>query len=142
MNIISVLPHIQAALNLTAIGLMTMGYYYISQQKNKTAHLACMISALIISTLFFVIYLYYHSQVGNVQFAGKGLIRPIYFAILISHVLLATLVVPLILITFSFAIKERFATHRRFGRFSLPIWIYVSLSGVIVYLLAFHVYPS
>jgi len=141
MNIISVLPHIQAALNLTAISLMTIGYYYIRQQ-NQTAHRACMIAALVISTLFFIAYLYYHSQVGNVQFAGQGFIRPLYFSILISHVLLAVLVVPLILITLSFALKDKFVTHRRFGHFSLPVWLYVSVTGVIVYILAFHIYPS
>lgn len=99
-----------------------------------------MIVALIVSTLFLIAYLYYHSQVGNLKFAGQGLIRPIYFSILASHILLAALIVPLILVTVSYALKGNFAVHRRYARWTLPLWIYVSVTGVIVYLLAFHIY--
>ncbi len=141
MNIISVLPHVQAILNLTAMSLITVGYFYI-RRENKVAHQICMITALVVSVIFLVAYLYYHSQVGNVQFAGQGLIRPIYFSILISHILLAALVAPLILITITFVLGKKFALHRRLGRVLLPLWIYVSASGVVVYLLAFHVYPA
>jgi len=140
MNIIPILPHVQAALNITALCFMTLGYYYIHIKKNKAAHRACMIVALIVSTLFLIAYLYYHSQVGNLKFAGQGLIRPIYFSILASHVLLAALIVPLILVTLSYALKGNFAVHRRYARWTLPLWIYVSVTGVIVYLLAFHIY--
>lgn len=139
MNIISVLPHIQAILNLTAMSLITMGYYFI-RQPNKSAHQTSMILALVVSTIFLVAYLYYHSQVGNVQFAGQGLIRPIYFSILISHILLAALVAPLILVTITFVLRKKFDQHRRLGRVLLPLWLYVSASGVVVYILAFHVY--
>ncbi len=141
MNIIDFLPHAQAVLNITAVCLMTTGYYYIRQQ-NKAAHKACMLSALAVSTLFLMAYLYYHSQVGNVKFAGEGLIRPIYFSILASHILLAALIVPLILVTLAHALRGKFVKHRQIARWTLPIWIYVSLTGVIVYLFAFHIYPS
>jgi len=141
MNIISVLPHIQAILNLTAMSLIMLGYYQI-RQHNKFAHRTCMIAALFVSTTFLIAYLYYHSQVGNVQFAGQGLIRPIYFSILVSHILLAALVAPLVLTTVTFILKKKFSLHRRLGRVLLPLWVYVSISGVVVYLLAFHVYPS
>ena len=141
MTFIPILPHIQAILNLTAVCLMTIAYYHI-RQSNKAAHRAYMFAALITSTLFLVVYLVYHSAVGNVQFAGQGWIRLIYFSILASHVLLAVLIVPLILITLNYAIKEKFTTHRRFARWTLPLWLYVSITGVIVYVLAFHIYPS
>jgi uncharacterized membrane protein YozB (DUF420 family) len=141
MTFIPILPHIQAVLNLTAICLMTIAFYHIRQQ-NKTVHRAYMIAALSTSALFLVVYLIYHAAVGNVQFAGQGWIRPIYFSILASHVLLAILIVPLILITLTYAIKEKFTTHRRFAHWTLPLWLYVSITGVIVYVLAFHIYPS
>jgi len=140
MTIIDILPHIQATLNLTAVSLMMVGYYYIRKQ-NKAAHRACMIAALVVSTLFLVAYLYYHFEVGNVKFAGQGIIRPIYFSILASHILLAALIVPLILVTVSYAFREQFTKHRRIARWTLPLWIYVSITGIIVYLLAFHLYP-
>jgi putative membrane protein len=141
MDIIFVLPHIQALLNITAASLMTAAYYYI-RKGNRAAHKACMIAALGVSTLFLVAYLYYHSQVGNVQFAGIGWIRPVYFSILASHIVLAALIVPLVLITFTFAIKGQFARHKKLARWTLPLWLYVSVTGVVVYLFAFHFYPQ
>jgi uncharacterized membrane protein YozB (DUF420 family) len=140
MTIIEILPHLQATLNLTAVSLMTIGYYYIRKQ-NKAAHRACMIAALVVSTLFLVAYIYYHFHVGNVKFAGQGIIRPIYFSILASHILLAALIVPLILVTLRYAFGEKFIKHRRIARWTLPLWLYVSITGIIVYLLAFHFYP-
>ncbi|OQY49666.1 MAG: DUF420 domain-containing protein [Candidatus Parabeggiatoa sp. nov. 2] len=112
MTLIQILPDVQAALNLTAVCLMTAAYYYIRQQ-NQAAHRACMIAALVVSSLFLVAYLTYHFNVGNVKFAGQGLIRPIYFSILASHILLAALIVPLILVTLGYALKEKFAKHRK-----------------------------
>jgi uncharacterized membrane protein YozB (DUF420 family) len=140
MDIISILPHLQATLNLTAVGLMTTAYDSIRTQ-HKAAHMACMVAALVVSTLFLLAYLTYHLQVGNVKFAGEGLIRPIYFTILFSHVLLAALIVPLIVMTVSYAITGQFTKHRRLGRWTLPLWLYVSITGIIVYGLAFHLYP-
>ncbi len=134
------LPPVQASLNVTAATLMSVGFYFI-RHGNKSAHKLCMISALAISTLFFIFYLYYHSVVGNIPFAGQGMIRPIYFSVLITHVVLAAAIVPLVLITVSFVLRGKFHKHRRVARWTLPIWLYVSVTGVLIYLLAFHFYP-
>ncbi|MCK5877606.1 MAG: DUF420 domain-containing protein [Candidatus Marithrix sp.] len=136
---IQILPHILATLNITAICLITMSFYQI-KQKNKIAHRNLMLAALLISVIFMAIYLFYHSLVGNVKFAGQGIIRPIYFSILISHVLLAAFIIPLILATISFSLRKKFVTHKRIARWTLPIWLYVSVTGIIVYVFAFHIY--
>ncbi len=140
MDLIAVLPPIQASLNVTAATLMSVGFYFI-RRGNRSAHKVCMISALAVSTLFFIFYLYYHSQVGNIPFAGQGMIRPIYFSVLITHVLLAAAIVPLVITTVSFVLRGRFQKHRKVARWTLPIWLYVSVTGVLIYLLAFHIYP-
>lgn len=139
-NIVSILPHLQAALNLTTIGLITLAYYYIHIRHDKTMHLTCMIAALVVSAIFLLSYLTYHFQVGNIKFAGDGVIRPIYFSILLSHVLLATVIIPLIVMTVRHAILGNFVKHRQLGRWTLPLWLYVSVTGIMVYLLAFHIY--
>ncbi len=139
MDIIPLLPPLQAALNLVAASFAMTAYYHI-RQKNRAAHRACMIAALVVSGFFLISYLYYHANVGNIPFAGEGLIRPIYFSILFSHVLLAALIVPLIVMTVTFALKGKFDRHRRIARWALPLWIYVSLTGVLIYVLAFHIY--
>ena len=100
-----------------------------------------MISALAVSTMFFILYLYYHSVVGNIPFAGQGMIRPIYFSILITHVILAAAIVPLVITTVRFAIMDKFEKHHKVARWTLPIWLYVSVTGVLIYILAFHIYP-
>ncbi|MBE9562932.1 MAG: DUF420 domain-containing protein [Proteobacteria bacterium] len=137
---IQILPHVLAILNITAICLITISFYQIKQQ-NRIAHRNLMLMAVLISIIFMAIYLFYHSLVGNVKFAGQGIIRPIYFSILISHVLLAAFIIPLILTTISFSLRKKFNTHKRIARWTLPIWIYVSVTGIIVYVLAFHIYP-
>lgn len=137
---IQVLPHILATLNITAICLITISFYQIRQQ-NKIAHRNFMLAALLVSIIFMAIYLFYHSLVGNAKFAGEGIIRPIYFSILISHVLLAAFIIPLILITINFSLRGKLDSHRRIVRWTLPIWLYVSITGIIVYVLAFHIYP-
>ncbi|MDM8567980.1 DUF420 domain-containing protein [Thiotrichales bacterium HSG1] len=136
-----VLPHILAVLNITAICLITISFYQIKQQ-NKIAHKNLMLMALLVSIIFMAIYLFYHSLVGNVKFTGQGIVRPIYFSILISHVILAGLIIPMILVTISFSIRKKFARHKRIAHWALPIWLYVSVTGVIVYVLAFHIYPT
>jgi uncharacterized membrane protein YozB (DUF420 family) len=100
-----------------------------------------MAAALVISSLFMVSYLTYHAHVGYMPFAGQGIIRPFYFTLLASHVILAAVIVPLVLTTVYFAIKGDFNRHPRFARWTLPLWLYVSVSGVMIYLLGFHVYP-
>ena len=102
---------------------------------------ALMIAALFVSSLFLVFYLYYHYQVGNIPFAGQGMIRPVFFSLLASHVILAALMVPMILATVIRALRGRFDDHRRIARWTLPVWIYVSVTGVLIYLLAFQIYP-
>jgi uncharacterized membrane protein YozB (DUF420 family) len=141
MSIIPYLPHLQAGLNLITISLIGMAYYQIRQQ-NRSAHRKLMITALSVSLLFMISYLTYHGAVGNVKFAGEGFIRPIYFSILISHVVLAAAIVPLVLITLTLALKGNFTAHRKVARWTFPLWIYVSISGIVVYLFAFHLYPS
>ena len=100
-----------------------------------------MTAALSVSALFLVFYLYYHYQVGNIPFAGQGAIRPVYFSILASHVILAAVMVPMILATVTFALQGQFDKHRRIARWTLPVWIYVSVTGVLIYMLAFQIYP-
>lgn len=140
MDLIEILPPVQASLNITAAFLMSVGYFFI-RRGNRSAHKICMISALVVSTLFFIFYLYYHSVVGNIPFAGQGVVRPIYFSVLITHVILAAAIVPLVLVTVSFVLMGKFQQHRRVARWTLPVWLYVSVTGVLIYLLAFHIYP-
>ena len=99
-----------------------------------------MISALAVSAVFMVSYLTYHAHVGYMPFAGQGLIRPIYFTMLASHVILAAVIVPLVLATVFLAINGKFDIHPRVARWTLPMWLYVSVSGVLIYILGFHIY--
>ena len=99
-----------------------------------------MIAALVISTVFMVSYLTYHAKVGYMPFAGQGMIRPFYFTMLASHVILAAVIVPMVLITVVYAIKGNFDKHPRIARWTLPVWFYVSVSGVLIYILGFHIY--
>ncbi len=141
METIAVIPPFLAILNTCAAALVTSGYLFI-RKGNRVRHKQCMAWALAVSTVFMICYLYYHAQVGNIPFAGQGFIRPIYFSILISHVLLAAVLFPLVLITAGLALKGSTARHRRIARWTVPIWLYVSLTGVIIYLLAFHLFAA
>jgi uncharacterized membrane protein YozB (DUF420 family) len=126
------LPTLNAALNSLSAGLLVIGFLYI-RFKNRQAHKTCMLAALACSTLFLVSYLVYHYQVGSVPFKGQGWVRPLYFAILLSHTILAVVVVPLALITLTRGLRERFDAHRRIARWTFPVWLYVSVTGVVVY---------
>ena len=106
------------------------------------AHRACQISALIVSVLFLISYLTYHYFHGTTRFQGTGLARPIYFTILTTHTILAIVIVPLVALTFYRALRQDFARHRRIARITLPLWLYVSITGVIVYLMLYQIYPS
>lgn len=139
-EIIPYLPHFQALLNTAATLLLASGYYFIRGAK-RNLHRNCMAAALVISSVFMISYLTYHAHVGYMPFAGQGIIRPFYFTLLASHVILAAVIVPLVLTTVLFAIKGDFNKHPRFARWTLPLWFYVSFSGVVIYLLGFHVYP-
>jgi uncharacterized membrane protein YozB (DUF420 family) len=140
-QLISYLPHLNACLNASSAVLLFAGYSFI-RKGNVAAHRACQISALIVSGLFLASYLTYHYYHGTTRFQGTGLSRPIYFTVLTSHTILAVVIVPLIAITFSRAIKMDFARHRRIARVTLPLWFYVSITGVIVYLMLYQIYPS
>lgn len=138
---ISDLPTLNAILNSISAILLTIGFAFI-KQKNREAHRRCMIGAFTTSTLFLVSYLVYHSKVGSVGFQGQGAIRPVYFTILLTHTVLAMVIVPLVFVTFARALKGNFDRHRRIARWTLPIWLYVSVTGVVVYVMLYHLYPT
>ncbi len=129
---VSSLPVLNAALNSLSAVFLLAGFLFIKSH-NQNSHRICMLSAFGCSMLFLISYLIYHYQVGSVPFRGQGWIRPVYFSILLTHTVLATAVVPLALITLSRALRERFDAHRRVARWTFPIWLYVSVTGVIVY---------
>jgi len=134
---LSQLPTVNAALNSLSAVFLFAGFLFI-KSRNRSAHRLCMLAACASSTLFLISYLVYHYQVGSVPFKGAGAIRVVYFAILISHTILAATVVPLALITLIRALRERFDTHRKIARWTLPIWLYVSVTGVIVYAMLYR----
>ena len=138
---ISYLPHLNAFLNGTSAILLFSGWRFIKAH-NVAAHRACQVSALIVSLLFLTSYLTYHYYHGSTRFQGAGLARPIYFTILTSHTILAIVIVPLVALTFYRAFRGEFERHRRIARFTLPLWFYVSITGVIVYLMLYQIYPS
>ena len=135
------LPHLNACLNASSAVLLFAGYSFI-RKGNVAAHRACQTSALIVSSLFLVSYLTYHYYHGTTRFQGTGLSRPIYFTVLTSHTILAIVIVPLIAITFYRAVKMDFVRHRKIARITLPLWFYVSITGVVVYLMLYQIYPS
>lgn len=131
------LPTINALLNGSCAVCMTLGYWFIRQRRIKQ-HVGCMLGAVLISSLFLTSYLYYHYFHGATPYPGTGWMRPAYFAILISHTLLAALAAPLVLVTVIFASRGKLAKHRGIARWTLPIWLYVSITGVVVYLFLYH----
>lgn len=135
------LPHVNAALNGATIVFLAAGLYFILNGKRER-HRACMIAALIVSAAFLVSYLAYHFNSGLAKFGGEGLIRPIYFTLLIIHVLIAAAITPLVPLTAYWALTEQFARHKRFARWTWPLWMFVAVSGVVVYVMAIHMYPD
>lgn len=129
---ISDLPLVNASLNGLSALLLAAGYACIRSGR-RAAHRNCMIAALVSSTLFLTSYLVYHFHVGSVPFTGRGPIRTAYFVILITHTILAVLIVPLVATTVTRALRERFDAHRRIARITLPLWAYVSVTGVVIY---------
>ena len=136
---VSALPALNALLNGTSAALLTVGYVFIRLRKVR-AHKTCMVTAFGVSSLFLVSYLIYHYHVGSVPFGGTGFIRPLYFTLLISHIVLAACIVPLALMTIYRAWSEQFEKHMRIARWTLPLWLYVSVTGVIVYWMLYHLY--
>jgi uncharacterized membrane protein YozB (DUF420 family) len=131
------LPALNASLNALASLFLLAGYVCV-RRKQITAHRVCMLAALATSALFLTSYLIYHYNVGSRPFTGTGAIRLVYFAILISHVLLAIAIVPMVLVTVSRALTRRFDRHRRIARVTWPLWMYVSVTGVIVYVMLYR----
>jgi len=134
-------PALNALLNASSAVLLIIGFVLIRKRRIE-AHRKVMLGALALSTLFLISYLGYHAQFGSVRFKGQGWIRPVYFSILLTHTVLAAAVVPLALVTVTRAWREQFDRHRRLARWTLPIWLYVSVTGVVVYLLLYRIYPS
>ena len=134
------LPAVNAILNATSAALLACGYGFI-RRRRVTAHKRCMIAAFVTSMLFLLSYLTYHFNVGSMPFRGQGWVRPLYFTILISHTILAVVIVPLALITLFRAWKTDFARHVRMARWTLPIWLYVSLTGILVYWMLYQLFP-
>ena len=131
------LPALNATLNTISTVLLITGWVFIHRGERQK-HKACMIAALITSGLFLTSYVIYHAQVGSVPFRGTGWIRTVYFSVLIPHVILAAAVVPPILITVSRGLSAKYDQHRRIAKWTLPIWLYVSVTGVIVYLMLYQ----
>ena len=135
----SVFPAINASLNGASACLLLAGRALIAR-KRIMQHRAVMLTALATSTLFLISYLDYHAHVGSVHFRGQGCVRPFYFNILISHTILAAAIVPLVLITLNRALKARFPGHRAIARWTFPLWLYVSVTGVVIYIMLYHLY--
>jgi uncharacterized membrane protein YozB (DUF420 family) len=138
---ITYLPHLNACLNATSAVLLLAGYLSIRSGR-ISAHRTCQISALVVSLIFLASYLTYHYHHGATRFQGQGIVRPIYLTILTSHTILAIVIVPLVAMTFYRAFRQDFVRHRRIARVTLPLWFYVSITGVIVYLMLYRIYPS
>ena len=133
---VSDLPALNATLNGAAAILLALGYGFIRNRK-RTAHKWCMLGALLVSALFLTSYVIYHANVGSKPFGGTGAIRYVYFSILITHVVLAAAIVPLVVMTVWRALSGRFAEHRRIARITWPLWMYVSVTGVVIYLMLY-----
>lgn len=135
----SIFPRIDATLNGITAVLLAIGHRFIKRGE-VLKHRATMITAFVTSSLFLVCYLYYHAHVGSVHFRGHGWSRAVYFSILTSHTILAIVVVPMILITLTLGLRSRFDRHRGIARWTYPIWMYVSVTGVVVYLMLYKLF--
>ena len=133
-------PALNATLNGTSAMLLLAGRGLIARGRIAT-HRLCMIAAVVASSIFLGCYLFFHFKVGNIRFLGEGWARPVYFAILISHVTLAIVIVPLAFITLSRGLRARYHKHRAIARWTWPLWMYVSITGVIVYFMLYHWFP-
>ncbi len=136
----SILPHLNAALNATSFVFLAFGFYFI-RRRNIKAHVICMVSALSVSVLFLISYVIYHYNYGSVRFKGEGFVRPLYLTILLTHVVLAIVIVPLVVMTLRRALRRDFIRHRKIARWTYPLWVYVSVTGVFVYIMLYRLYP-
>ena len=137
----SVLPHLNAALNASSFILLSTGYYFIRRGR-VIAHRNCQLAALTVSILFLISYVTYHQHHGTTRFTGQGIARSVYFTILTSHTILAVVIVPFVIVTFLRAFRGDFQRHRALARWTLPMWLYVSDTGVLVYVMLYHLYPA
>jgi len=135
----AIYPVIEAGLNGSTAVLLLIGRNFIKRGR-MAAHRATMIAALVCSSIFLTLYVYYHLHVGDVRFQGQGWSRPLYFSILISHTILAIVIVPMVIITLIRALRERFDRHRAIARWTYPLWMYVSVTGVIVYFMLYRIF--
>jgi putative membrane protein len=135
----SIFPKINATLNGCSAVLLVTGRTLIARGQ-RAAHRAVMLTAVGLSTVFLASYLYYHAHVGSVHFRGTGWSRPLYFTILISHTILAIVIVPMVIITLNRALRGRFDKHRVIARWTFPLWLYVSVTGVVVYLMLYRLF--
>ncbi len=131
------LPSVNAALNGTSALFLLCGFLFI-RRKNVPAHRFCMAGAFVSSTLFLFFYLLHHYQAGATRFQGTGWTRPLYFSILLSHTVLAVAILPMILVTFGRALRGRFDLHARLARWTWPLWMYVSATGILIYFMLYH----
>jgi putative membrane protein len=138
---LSDLPAINACLNGLSAIFLTAGYLFI-KRKNQVAHRNCMVSAFVTSTIFLVCYLVYHFNAGRTVFREPAWFRPIYLTVLLTHTLLAVAILPMVLVTLHRAIKQRFELHKKIARWTWPIWMYVSVTGVVIYLLLYQIFPQ
>jgi putative membrane protein len=131
------LASVNAVLNSLSAVFLVLGFIFI-RNKQVSGHKACMLAAFSASTLFLASYILYHYQVGSVPFGGTGWVRPAYFTLLLSHIVLAAAIVPMALVTLARALKGNFHQHRRIARWTFPVWLYVSVTGVMVYWMLYH----
>lgn len=129
---LSILPSVNASLNVTTAVLLILGYVMV-RRRALMAHKTCMLAATVTSSVFLASYIYYHIHHGTTRFEGIGLIRPVYFTVLITHTILAVVQVPLILTTLYRAFRGQFEKHKLIARITLPMWLYVSVTGVVIY---------
>lgn len=140
-NQYAIFPVIDATLNGASAVLLVIAHRMITRAR-IAAHRALMLAAVCTSSLFLISYLYYHAHVGSVKFQGHGWSRPVYFTILISHTILAATIVPLVIITLSRALRGRFDRHRAIARWTYPLWLYVSVTGVVIYFMLYHLFKA
>ena len=133
-------PAVNAGLNGTSAVLLFTGRVLIAK-KRVLAHRFCMIAAVVVSCIFLACYVFFHYKVGNILFLGQGWSRPVYFSILISHIVLAIVIVPLVIVTLIRGLGARYAQHRAIARWTWPLWMYVSLTGVLVYFMLYQWFP-
>jgi uncharacterized membrane protein YozB (DUF420 family) len=134
-----IFPALNATLNATSAILLVSAHTMIQRGK-VSSHRRLMLAAVVTSSLFLISYLYYHAHVGSVRFRGQGWSRSLYFAILISHTVLAVAILPLVIVTLSRALGQRFDRHRAIARWTYPLWLYVSVTGVVVYFMLYHLF--